>query len=50
MQGTPMRLMIDPEEVAAAIFFLTSISASTITGAILQVDAGYTILVEPALF
>ena len=43
MQGTPMHRMIDPEEVAAAIFFLTSTSASTITGAILPVDAGYTI-------
>ena len=43
MQRTPMRPMIDPEEVAAVIFFLTSTSASTITGAILPVDAGYTI-------
>ena len=38
-----MRPMIDPEEVAAAIFFLASPSAPTITGAILPVDAGYTI-------
>ena len=43
MQRTPMRPMIDPEEVAAAIFFLASPSAPTITGTILPVDAGYTI-------
>ena len=43
MQRTPMRPMIDPEEFAAAIFFLASPSAPTITGAILPVDAGYTI-------
>ena len=43
MQGTPMRRMIEPEEVAAAILFLASPAASAITGAILPVDAGYTI-------
>jgi len=43
MEGTPMRRMIEPEEVAAAILFLASPAASAITGAILPVDAGYTI-------
>ena len=43
MQLTPMRLMIDQEEVAAAIFSLASPSASTITWASLPIDAGYTI-------
>ena len=43
MQRTPMRPMIDPEEVAAAIFFLASPAAPKITGAILPVNAGYTI-------
>ena len=37
-----MRPMIDPEEVAAAIFFLPRLQLP-ITGAILPVDAGYTI-------
>ncbi|MGA1136708.1 MAG: SDR family oxidoreductase, partial [bacterium] len=40
---TPMRRMIEPEEVAAAILFLASPAASAITGAILPVDAGYTV-------
>ena len=43
MQGTPMHRMIQPEEVAVAILFLASPAASAITGAILPVDAGYTI-------
>ncbi len=43
MQGTPIRRMIEPEEVAAAILFLDPSAASAITGAILPVDAGYTI-------
>ena len=43
MEGTPMRRMIETEEVAAAILFLASPAASAITGAILPVDAGYTI-------
>ncbi len=43
MQGTPMRRMIEPEEVTAAILFLASTAAPAITGAILPVDAGYTI-------
>ena len=43
MDGTPMRRMVEPEEVAAAIAFLASRAASGITGAILTVDGGYTI-------
>ncbi len=43
MQRISMRRMIEPEEVAAAILFLASPATSTITGAILTVDAGYTI-------
>ena len=42
MQGTPMRRMIEPEEVDALPLSCTS-AASTITGAILPVDAGYPI-------
>lgn len=43
MEGTPMRRMVEPEEVAAAITFLASRAASGITGTVLKVDAGYTI-------
>jgi NAD(P)-dependent dehydrogenase (short-subunit alcohol dehydrogenase family) len=43
MDSTPMRRMIEPEEVASAIAFLASDAASAITGAILLTDAGYTI-------
>ena len=43
MQGTPMRRIIEPEKVAAAILFPASPTASAITGAILPVNAGYTI-------
>jgi NAD(P)-dependent dehydrogenase (short-subunit alcohol dehydrogenase family) len=43
MESTPMRRMIEPEEVASAIAFLASDAASAITGTILLTDAGYTI-------
>ena len=43
VQGTLMRRMIEPKEVAAAILFLASPAASAITGAIRAVDAGCTI-------
>lgn len=40
MQQTPMRRFGEPEEVAAAIVFLTSEAASYITGATLNVSGG----------
>lgn len=43
MENTPMRRMVEPAEVADAIMFLASDAASSITGAILLTDAGYTI-------
>lgn len=43
MENTPMRRMVEPEEVADAIVFLASDAASAITGTILLTDAGYTI-------
>lgn len=43
MDNTPMRRMVEPEEVANAIAFLASEAASAITGTILLADAGYTI-------
>lgn len=39
---TPMGRFAEPEEVAAAILFLSSDAASMITGAILPVDGGWT--------
>ena len=43
MEGTPMRRMAEPEEVASAVLFLASPAASAMTGSIVLVDAGYTI-------
>jgi NAD(P)-dependent dehydrogenase (short-subunit alcohol dehydrogenase family) len=43
MDNTPMRRMIEPQEVASAVAFLASDAASAITGTILLTDAGYTI-------
>ena len=37
----PLGRMAEPEEVAAAIYFLLSGSASYVTGSILSVDGGY---------
>ena len=37
----PLGRQGEPEEVAAAMFFLLSEQASYITGAILSVDSGY---------
>jgi NAD(P)-dependent dehydrogenase (short-subunit alcohol dehydrogenase family) len=41
IENTPMRRMVEPEEVAASILFLASPAASAITGTVLPVDAGY---------
>lgn len=43
MEGTPMKRMIEPEEVASVNLFLASDASSGMTGAIVLVDAGYTI-------
>jgi len=43
MEGTPMRRMVEPEEVAAVNLFLASDASSAMTGAVVLVDAGYTI-------
>lgn len=39
--ATPMKRLVEPGEVAAAILFLASPAASAITGTILPVDGGY---------
>jgi NAD(P)-dependent dehydrogenase (short-subunit alcohol dehydrogenase family) len=39
--ATPMKRLVEPDEVAAAILFLASPAASAITGTILPVDGGY---------
>lgn len=39
--ATPMKRLVEAEEVAAAILFLASPAASAITGSILPVDGGY---------
>lgn len=43
MAGTPMKRMVEPEEVASTNLFLASDASSGITGSVLLVDAGYTI-------
>jgi NAD(P)-dependent dehydrogenase (short-subunit alcohol dehydrogenase family) len=43
MDGTPMRRLAKPEEVAASILFLASAASSAITGSIVVVDCGYTV-------
>ncbi|MBX5272683.1 SDR family oxidoreductase [Rhizobium sp. NLR17b] len=43
MAGTPMKRMVEPEEVASTNLFLASPAASGITGAVIVVDGGYTI-------
>ena len=43
MESTPMRRMIEPEEVAALNLFLASDASSGMTGSIVLIDGGYTI-------
>lgn len=43
MEGTPMKRMVEPEEVASVNLFLASDASSGMTGSVLLVDAGYTI-------
>jgi NAD(P)-dependent dehydrogenase (short-subunit alcohol dehydrogenase family) len=43
MEGTPMKRMVEPEEVASVNLFLASDASSAMTGSIVLVDAGYTI-------
>lgn len=43
MDGTPMRRMIEADEVASVIHFLASDAASGMTGSVVNVDAGYTV-------
>jgi len=43
MEGTPMRRMIEPEEVASVNLFLASDASSGMTGSVVLVDGGYTI-------
>jgi NAD(P)-dependent dehydrogenase (short-subunit alcohol dehydrogenase family) len=43
MDSTPMRRMIEPEEVASLNLFLASEASSGMTGSVVLIDAGYTI-------
>jgi NAD(P)-dependent dehydrogenase (short-subunit alcohol dehydrogenase family) len=43
VQGTPLRRIAEPEDVAAAILFMASHAARHITGQVLTVDGGQTI-------
>jgi NAD(P)-dependent dehydrogenase (short-subunit alcohol dehydrogenase family) len=43
MAGTPMKRMVEPEEVASVNLFLASDASSGMTGSVVLVDAGYTI-------
>ncbi|HET7314421.1 SDR family NAD(P)-dependent oxidoreductase [Salinisphaera sp.] len=43
IDGTPMKRMGQPEEVAAVVLFLASRASSLMTGSIVTADAGYTL-------
>jgi NAD(P)-dependent dehydrogenase (short-subunit alcohol dehydrogenase family) len=43
MEMTPMKRMVEPEEVASVNLFLASDASSGMTGSLVMVDAGYTI-------
>lgn len=43
MEGTPMKRMVEPEEIASVNLFLASDASSAMTGSVVLVDAGYTI-------
>jgi NAD(P)-dependent dehydrogenase (short-subunit alcohol dehydrogenase family) len=43
MENTPMKRMVEPEEIASVNLFLASDASSGMTGTIVLVDAGYTI-------
>lgn len=43
MENTPMKRMVEPEEVAAVNLFLACDASSGMTGSVVLVDAGYTI-------
>jgi NAD(P)-dependent dehydrogenase (short-subunit alcohol dehydrogenase family) len=42
IEGTPMRRIGEPDEIAAVVLFLVSDAASLITGSIVLADGGYT--------
>ena len=43
LNATPLQKLVDPEDIAEAIFFLASDKAKMITGQNLIVDGGYTL-------
>jgi NAD(P)-dependent dehydrogenase (short-subunit alcohol dehydrogenase family) len=43
MQGTPMKRVARPDEIASAVLFLASPASSYLTGSIVAVDGGYTV-------
>ena len=43
MENTPMKRMVEPEEIASVNLFLASEASSGMTGSVVLVDGGYTI-------